>query len=486
MSEEIVNVRMKGLSLKKAETLFEIRRAFKPTPLITDEEFTTFYEEGLNEVRGNDKIESIAAILELDHRAGYYKTFLIGHSGVGKSTELTRLCRIVDDKFVPIRFSAQEDLDASGFRPFDVFLMMMILLTEEMQRRFDESCILEMIPEELLEQVHGWYDVPKTTTTKDNQFAGSAEAGIGLKSESFLAKVTGLFANVKTEIKYVSDQKTEVTEYRLHTIGQLLNLLNWMLDSCNEALFQKEGKEWLFIGEDFDKPGIPPNLTETLFIQYSNLFKDLRAHAIFTLPIEIAYSDRQPRLSCDCECILDTPVYRSNHTPHEEGREALRRVLKARIDLNLFEDGQADRLIVASGGNLRDLFELVSDAATEAIVRGRKAPKDATDSGKIEEREVTYAINQKRIEYRNRLGQTSTDPKELTYDVKAELLKQTYLQGTKERIPNPVMHSLLRAKALQEFNGEGWFGVHPLVVDLLIEQKVIEANAEGKYPGGTI
>ena len=486
MSEEIVNVRMKGLSLKKAETLSEVRRAFKPTPLITNEEFETFYEEEVNDVRGNDKIQSIAIKLESEHRAGWYKTFLIGHSGVGKSTELTRLCRIVDNKFVPIRFSAQNDLDASGFRPFDVFLMMMILLTEKMLSEFDEDIIMKWISEDLFNQINDWYAPPKNTKTKDTQSTLSAEVGIGVKPENVLAKLTGFFANAKAEIKYVSDQKTEVTEYRLHTIGQLLKLLNSMLDSCNEALFEEKGKEWLFIGEDFDKPGIPPNLTETLFIQYSNLFKDLHAHAIFTLPIEIAYSDRQPRLSCKCECILDTPVYRSDHAPHLEGREALRKVLRARINLDLFAEGQEDRLIVASGGNLRDLFELVSDAATESIVRGRKAPKDALDSGKIEERQVTYAINQKRIEYRNRLGQTSTDPKELTYEAKSELLKQTYLQGTKERIPNPVMHSLLKAKALQEFNGEGWFGVHPLVVDLLIEQKAIEANAEGKYPGGSI
>ncbi len=249
-----------------------------------------------------------------------------------------------------------------------------------------------------------------------------------------------------------------MTEYRLHTIGKLLTLLNWMLDVCNESLLQKEGKEWLFIGEDFDKAGIPDSLTETLFINYLNLFKDLRAHAVFTLPIQIAYSDRQPRLSCKCECILDTPVYRGDHTPNIEGREALKKVLRARIDLNLFADGQADRLIVASGGNLRDLFDLVSDAATASMVRGRKAPADIPDSGKIEDAEVTYAINQKRIEYRNRLGQTSADPKELTYDVKAELLKQTYFQGKKEKVPNPVMHSLLRAKALQEFYGDGCSG----------------------------
>ncbi len=205
MSEEIVINRMRGQSLNKAETLFEVRRAFKPVPLKTKEELDTFYRGELNDVRGADKIENIAANLELEHRAGYNKTFLIGQSGVGKSTELTRLCQKLKDKFVPIRFSAQEDLDASGFRPFDVFLLMMIMLTEEMKSRFDESYIFEKIPAELLKQIHDWYDIKKSTSSKDNTFTGSAEVGGGIKSESIWAQLTGFFANAKAEIKYVSD-----------------------------------------------------------------------------------------------------------------------------------------------------------------------------------------------------------------------------------------------------------------------------------------
>jgi hypothetical protein len=43
----------------------------------------------------------------------------------------------------------------------------------------------------------------------------------------------------------------------------------------------------------------------------------------------------------------------------------------------------------------------------------------------------------------------------------------------------------MRARAVQEFNGERWFGVHPLVVDILYRQGRITAEENGVVPGGT-
>jgi len=47
------------------------------------------------------------------------------------------------------------------------------------------------------------------------------------------------------------------------------------------------------------------------------------------------------------------------------------------------------------------------------------------------------------------------------------------------------IYFLLRSRAVLEFNGKGWFGVHPLVVDILADQGRIERDATGKVPGGS-
>jgi hypothetical protein len=64
--------------------------------------------------------------------------------------------------------------------------------------------------------------------------------------------------------------------------------------------------------------------------------------------------------------IHDTPVYDQQHNPHERGRAAAGKSLAARVSPSLFDDGQMMRPVVASGGNLRDLFSLVSDAGERA------------------------------------------------------------------------------------------------------------------------
>ena len=51
-------------------------------------------------------------------------------------------------------------------------------------------------------------------------------------------------------------------------------------------------------------------------------------------------------------------------------------------------------------------------------------------------------------------------------------------------MPDPVLYALLRSRAVQEFNGERWFGIHPLVVDILAKQNKIPPAA-GRIPGGT-
>lgn len=52
-------------------------------------------------------------------------------------------------------------------------------------------------------------------------------------------------------------------------------------------------------------------------------------------------------------------------------------------------------------------------------------------------------------------------------------------------VPDPVRYSLRNARAVQEFNGERWFGVHPLVVDNFGAQGHLKAPDGGKVAGGT-
>jgi hypothetical protein len=466
---------VKGISMPHPATRLEdLYRNLSPEPLMTPEEIRDFYSGKVNEARGEDKVVRLQ--LELDRAFGgnYYKTFLMGHPGVGKSTELTRLVQRIGGKYRTIRFSATMALDPSTFKPFDVLLLMMALVTEQIAQPIIEGGAGEKVADELLKDIWEWFATETNTTTAATTFGAEIAAGAGVDAGSMWAKVLGLFIHLKGEVKYASDRETKTVEYRLSRLSTLVDLTNRLLDECTVLLRKSTGREWLFIGEDFDKPGIVVKLVEDLFITYGNVFKSLRTHLIFTIPVALGHSHQGVRLPCPSLSIPDTPVYEADHSPCTTGREALQSVLEARVDPALFDEGQVTRLIIASGGNLRDLFSLVREAGDRAIV-------GSSPAGTIRAADVNGAIDLLRTQYSQRLGTGPYDAESVPYEEKAKKLIAIYVQDPNASIPDSVLYSLLRSKTVQEFNGRGRYGVPPLVVDILKSQ----GRIDGSSPGGT-
>ncbi len=471
------------MQTRVATTLEDVYKTLSPKPLITPELLSAYYQESLNRARGGTKTERMARGLLRTHGATFYKAVLGGHSGVGKTTELAYLTEReeVAGKFQPLWFSALSDIDPGGFRPFDVVLVMMMKLVEETAKPVQEGGAGKRPSDSLLQAVQNWFATETSKFTEGTTVGASMEAGVGVKGDSLWAAVMGLFFNARGEAKYTSDRNKEVVEYRLQRIFSLIDLANRLLDECNGLLKTATGKEWLFIGDDFEKSGITLERTEDLFVNYANIFNDLRAHLIFTIPVALLYSNRATGLPFERghrHSIPDTPVFTPDHQEHIQGRQALRTVVFARVAPELFAPGQLDRLLAASGGNLRDLFSLIVQAADEALDR------DEAENGTIQATDVETAINRLRLDYTRALGESPDDrAANITYENKVERLKRIYDGDKKAEVADAVLHSLLRARAVQEFNGEGWFGVHPLVVSILQRQGGIEANAEGVVPG---
>jgi hypothetical protein len=435
----------------------------------------------MNRVRGGDKMDRLELGLKRAYKDhNYFKAFFMGHQGVGKSTELSRLIERIKDKFYTIRFSALSTLDPSNFRPLDVVLMMMVDVAEQTAKPQNECGANKKPPKERLQEIWEWFATETETREKVQEFNASLEAGAGVKEDSLWNQILGLFANLKGEIKFASTRKNEVVEHRVSRLTSLIEVANRLLDDCNDLLRKETGREWLFVGEDFDRAGISSTKIEDLFIQNASIFRDLRTHLIFNLPVSLYYSSKAPQLPFTndrCFVLPDTPVFGQDHSPNVNGRSALRSVLEARMAINLFEKDQMERLIVASGGNLRDLFALVNYAADSATLR---------DAETINADDVFGAIVNLRSDYERRLGQSPYDPETVSYKDKADRLFLIYNNEKMAQITDPVMYSLLNARAIQEFNGQRWFGLHPLVVDILASQKYkIERTSTGELIGGT-
>ncbi len=447
--------------LQPAARLEDVYKTLSPEPLTEADEFRKFYRAEVNKVRGCDVVARLKLSLGRAYGGAHFKALLMGHPGVGKSTELTRLAGEVQGQYSVIRFSATGELDPANFKPFDVLLLMMAEVATRTSNSVAKGGAGRPPSDIRLQEILDWFATEKRTKTVGTHVGAEAAAGAGPGASSLWGKALGLFAQLKGEMKYAADRKTEIVEYRLNRLSSLIELANNLLDDCNELLRKPTRKEWLFLGEDFDKPGITGGQVEALFLTYANVFRDLRTHLIFTIPITLGYSGQAAQLPFGSDRVLsvpDNPVYLPNHTPHREGRDAVRAVLEARVDGALFEAEQLDRLVVASGGNLRDLFSIVSQSADNAILR--QSPRIAAEDAET-------AIKSLRSEYVRRLGDSPFDKEPISYETKAQRLLQVYSGDRNSDVPDAVLYSLLRSRVLQEFNGERWYGVHPLIVDVL-------------------
>src|SRR6266446_9638519 len=117
-----------------AADLDQLHLTLRPDPLIDPVEFRKYYRAQVNEVRGEDTVARISRKLQQAYQTLPFKAFLMGHPGVGKSTETTRLLERVKEQHVGVRLSIATELNPASFKVFDVLLLMLARLAEEADR----------------------------------------------------------------------------------------------------------------------------------------------------------------------------------------------------------------------------------------------------------------------------------------------------------------------------------------------------------------
>lgn len=451
-----------------ANSLREIDAVLHPKPLVSKEDLDAWYrgEDRLRELRGTDVAKSLAVGLDRDPGSPPFKAFVMGRSGVGKSTELTRLINLVSDRYQPLRFSVRDQLDPRYFTAFDVILLVCILLAEETAKVTGKE------PEKpIIKELLGWYAEGDETTTTETRVAMEAVTGVDTKN-TWWDKVVGAFVTLKGGIQYAQTRKHDVVAYKLKRIQPLIDIANRLILNCNHNLREIHGKEWLILGEDADKPGMDQDQVKELFLVHGNaIFGGLEANLLFNLPLGLTYGPAAQKLpDIKADTIFDVPVYRPDKTQNPDVLRFVQDILDARMDPNLFEAGQAQRLIIASGANLRELFAMIRQASLEARVR---------DSEVIGQEDVDRVLQSFRVEYQKRLGTTPFDATPVTPEQRVDRLVDLYgMHDTGAALQDDVLGVLVNSSVVQEFNGKHWYGIQPLIVDVLARMERIQ-NPKG-------
>lgn len=434
---------------KKAATIDELRRTCKPMPL-TGDTLEAFYVETDNARDPNqDTRDRLAKSLEQEPS----RILFYGHPGCGKSTEINKFLEENQSQWFPVKFSVLDEMTPSNVLAEDLVLVITSKIVEAAAKagmNADES---------LLEGVYEYFSTETRIDNISTQKSAGAKGGVNTQG-TYLQKLLAVMVDVSTEIKLNSYSETTVVNTLRKRAGDLPIQANRVIEAIAKDL-KVQGKRLLVVVEDIDKLDLKQ--AHEMFVRNTNLLTTLATDIIYTIPIYLVHSPDLGVFKPHFDAVIGLPMIKVSdpNTPHLPGRALIKTIIKARVEDGLIQEDAMALLIEKTGGVLRHVFEVLNTVSTMAHIT---AP--------VSEDAIRYGLNQ----LRKTCWQQIALPVNNTGDIKSvdELYTrlQEYAVQQQQGIkplpkPDPINQLLLKTCALIEYNGDGWFGVHPLVVENL-------------------
>jgi len=167
----------------------------------------------------------------------------------------------------------------------------------------------------------------------------------------------------------------------------------------------------------------------------------------------------RPRLLPVTKFFTYENVRKKDAAPIENNIALFQAVLTKRFTEGLLHPDTARKMVLASGGVLRELVRIGRECCTECMVQLELEP-DRTNLC-IDDRILTAALNNLRNDFAR---QIQTD-----YDVLVKVYK------TLELVEGEAFVRMLHGLMVLEYeNDDMWYDVHPIVLDLLRRKKLVE------------
>ena len=342
------------------------------------------------------------------------------------------------DKFEIISFFIEDEVDADSMTYIDFIFAIMSQIVKFVDNRKDMSFLNEDI-----DALYRYWQEEKII--EDTEY-GTDEIKTEFSAKlSFLKRIVlegGGILKTGSESKIIIRNKIEPK------VGYLIQLINQLIVKINDKL---DGRQLIIIIEDLDK--LSMEVANELFIKYRKVILSINARMILTFPIFMAYDSQYNMIKEDvdmCQMLSIIKVKKQDKEPFKEGIKKLKEIVYKRANEDLIIKDALEFAVIKSGGAIRDLFQLLRDAAYEALVDSRKV---------VEVVDVKKAYIKMKSEY-ERLIRTEND---------VDKLKLIYHDPRPLTTDETVMSLLLRGLII-EYNGERWCGIHPVVEDFLREK----------------
>ena len=439
------------------EKLEKIRRRCRPQPLEGDSLKNFFREtDKSRDVRQNTRQRLWNTLNEGDD----VRLLFCGHMGCGKSTELNKFLSEHQDDFFPVKFSVHKEMSPVNIRAEDLLLVMAgraITAARDAGLTVDEG---------LLRPIEDYFSTEELRRTSTFEAAVGAGAGVNTKA-GVLGRLVGLFARVSAEVKFNSHGERTAITYLRRRPADLLAQVNMLFGAISRTL---ENRRLLVVVEDLDKLGIAQ--AQNLFVDNHQLLTGVICNVVYTIPIFLFYSPDASAFIPQFDGVVNQRMIQTM-TPDNsvDGCQAVKDIVHARLDKDMVSEEALDLLVRNTAGVLRHVFEVLSNAA------------NAVDASiPLSEEDIQYGLDQLAHSLQAQIN-LPLNPLKNGPQSRGELLerlsKYARMQDAGEKPPpepDPTAQLLLKSCALVEYNGIGWFGVHPLV------KKYLERLG---YPPGT-
>ncbi|WP_027402064.1 P-loop NTPase fold protein [Aphanizomenon flos-aquae] len=405
------------------------------------------------EVRGADDIViQLGRSIVLSDQLTYQ--LYTGHRGAGKSTELKRLKKYLEEQRLRvIYFAAGDALEEEDIEHTDILLACTRYLLEDLKDSANANPLINWLKDR-------WKSLQELASTEISFEQTSVEAGI-----TQFAKVTSVMKSSPS-----SRQKIQ-QEVEKHT-PSLIEELNKFIDEARLTL-ASQYSGIVVIADNLDRIALVFNQVsqrsnhDQIFIDRSEQLKRLKCHMIYTVPISMAYSDRATTLEDRFGLIQSLPMIMTHTRDGQEyppGIDKLKEIVEKRIKVvsnqlnlnNIFESEEIlQKICLMSGGHVRNLILLMRTA----LERTLQLP--------ISDKAAQRAITAMRNTYRKAINENEW-----------QILAKVYL--SKEKSNNYAYDKLLFNRCILEYHDvqdddiKPWYDIHPLIFDIEEFQRALE------------
>jgi energy-coupling factor transporter ATP-binding protein EcfA2 len=367
-----------------------------------------------------------------------------GHRGGGKSTELLKLQKLLEEQgcFV-VYFAADEgDIDPEDAQYTDILLACTRHLLKGL-KTVDSKPIADWLGDR-------WDDLKDLAQTevKIEDLKLSVEQQI-----TFLGKLTAT-------IRAIPSQRQKIREKIDPATVTLLSALNEFLQDAKKNLPNGKSK-LVVIADNLDRIVPVPKGDRTnhdeIFLDRAEQLRGLDCHIIYTVPISMVFSHRGNNLTDSYGIVNVLPmimVQTKDGKVYPDGMAKLQEILQSRIQeflpnpaSKIFEPAALERLLLMSGGHVRNLMQLVQGAIDF-----------------LDDLPITLAA------VRRSIAKTREQMRLVPEAEEWELLRQ--VAKTKKLVNEDAHRQLLFNRSILQYcesdaegGAQAWYDVHPILKD---------------------